>query len=47
MHATGQVQSFVAPRANVSCSRDAGKLRSEGKAYIVKDGDVLNFLFNA
>ncbi len=27
-------------------SREAGKLRSEGKSYIVKDGDVLNFLFN-
>ena len=27
-------------------SRDAGKLRQEGKDYIVKDGDVMNFLFN-
>ena len=25
---------------------DAGKMRSEGKEYVVKDGDVLNFLFN-
>ncbi|MGZ5714109.1 MAG: DUF933 domain-containing protein, partial [Caldimonas sp.] len=24
----------------------AGKMRSEGKDYVVKDGDVLNFLFN-
>jgi ribosome-binding ATPase YchF (GTP1/OBG family) len=24
----------------------AGKMRSEGKEYVVKDGDVLNFLFN-
>ncbi|HHH0281511.1 TPA: DUF933 domain-containing protein, partial [Yersinia enterocolitica] len=24
----------------------AGKMRSEGKDYIVKDGDVMNFLFN-
>jgi ribosome-binding ATPase YchF (GTP1/OBG family) len=23
-----------------------GKMRSEGKEYIVKDGDVMNFLFN-
>ncbi|HDL8075960.1 TPA: DUF933 domain-containing protein, partial [Yersinia enterocolitica] len=22
------------------------KMRSEGKDYIVKDGDVMNFLFN-
>ena len=27
-------------------ARDAGKMRSEGKEYVVKDGDVLNFLFN-
>jgi len=28
-------------------AKDAGKLRVEGKAYTVKDGDVLHFLFNA
>tara|TARA_Y100000992_G_C20958082_1_gene346810 strand:+ start:199 stop:456 length:258 start_codon:yes stop_codon:yes gene_type:complete len=27
-------------------SREAGKLRQEGKDYLVKDGDVMNFLFN-
>ena len=27
-------------------SRTNGKLRLEGKEYIVKDGDVLNFRFN-
>lgn len=27
-------------------AKEAGKLRSEGKDYVVKDGDVLNFLFN-
>ena len=27
-------------------ARDAGKLRSEGKDYVVKDGDVMNFRFN-
>ena len=27
-------------------SKDAGKLRSEGKEYVVKDGDVVHFLFN-
>jgi ribosome-binding ATPase YchF (GTP1/OBG family) len=26
-------------------ARDAGKLRLEGKDYIVKDGDVLHFRF--
>jgi hypothetical protein len=28
-------------------AREAGKLRVEGKTYLVKDGDVLHFLFNA
>ena len=27
-------------------AKEAGKMRSEGKDYVVKDGDVLNFLFN-
>ncbi len=27
-------------------AREAGKLRSEGKEYIVKDGDVIHFRFN-
>jgi GTP-binding protein YchF len=26
--------------------REAGKLRSEGKAYVMQDGDVVHFLFN-
>jgi hypothetical protein len=27
-------------------AKDAGKMRSEGKDYVVRDGDVMNFLFN-
>lgn len=27
-------------------AKEAGKMRAEGKEYIVKDGDVLHFLFN-
>jgi ribosome-binding ATPase YchF (GTP1/OBG family) len=27
-------------------AREAGKLRSEGKEYVVKDGDVIHFRFN-
>ena len=27
-------------------AKDAGKMRAEGKEYVVKDGDVLHFLFN-
>lgn len=28
-------------------AKEAGKMRVEGKNYIVKDGDILHFLFNA
>ena len=27
-------------------AKEAGKMRAEGKEYVVKDGDVLHFLFN-
>ncbi len=27
-------------------AKDAGKMRAEGKGYVVKDGDVMHFLFN-
>lgn len=27
-------------------AKAAGRLRSEGKEYVVKDGDVMHFLFN-
>lgn len=27
-------------------AKEAGKMRAEGKGYIVRDGDVLHFLFN-
>lgn len=29
-----------------AAAKEAGKMRAEGKEYVVKDGDVLNFLFN-
>lgn len=29
-----------------AAARDAGRLRSEGKEYIVQDGDVVHFMFN-
>jgi ribosome-binding ATPase YchF (GTP1/OBG family) len=28
-------------------AREAGRMRSEGKAYRVQDGDLMHFLFNA
>ena len=27
-------------------AKEAGKMKREGKEYIVKDGDVMHFLFN-
>ena len=36
---------YVALNGEVG-ARDAGKLRQEGKEYVVKDGDVLHFKFN-
>jgi GTP-binding protein YchF len=36
---------FVQYRSEAAC-REVGKLRIEGKEYIVKDGDVMHFRFN-
>jgi GTP-binding protein YchF len=36
---------FIAFRGEQG-AKEAGKMRAEGKEYVVKDGDVLNFLFN-
>ena len=36
---------FIACKGETG-AKEAGKMRSEGKDYVVKDGDVLNFLFN-
>jgi len=37
---------FIAHRGEQG-AKDAGKMRSEGKDYVVKDGDVMNFLFSS
>ena len=31
---------------NLAAAKEKGLIRSEGKDYIVKDGDVIHFLFN-
>ncbi len=36
---------YVAHKSE-QAAKEAGKLRAEGKEYVVRDGDVLNFLFN-
>jgi GTP-binding protein YchF len=38
-------EDYIAHKGE-SGAKEAGKMRAEGKEYIVKDGDVLNFLFN-
>ncbi|KWR88577.1 redox-regulated ATPase YchF [Cupriavidus sp. IDO] len=36
---------FIAYKGETG-AKEAGKMRAEGKEYVVKDGDVMNFLFN-
>jgi hypothetical protein len=38
-------EDFIACKGEAG-AKEAGKMRSEGKDYVVKDGDVMNFLFN-
>ena len=38
-------EDFIACKGEQG-AKDAGKMRAEGKEYIVQDGDVMNFLFN-
>ncbi|ACY34782.1 MULTISPECIES: redox-regulated ATPase YchF [Comamonas] len=38
-------EDFVAFKGEQG-AKDAGKMRAEGKEYIVRDGDVMNFLFS-
>jgi ribosome-binding ATPase YchF (GTP1/OBG family) len=37
---------FIACGGSYAGCKAAGKLRLEGKEYIVKDGDIINFRFN-
>ncbi len=37
---------FMSHGGNMKACRDAGVLRIEGKDYLVKDGDIVNFRFN-
>ena len=30
----------------MAAAKEKGKVRSEGKDYVMKDGDIVNFLFN-
>lgn len=42
---TASYEDYVALSGEKGC-RDAGKLRQEGKDYVVQDGDVMHFKFN-
>ena len=42
---TASFEDYVALGGDKGC-RDAGKLRQEGKEYVVQDGDVMHFKFN-
>ncbi len=42
---TASYEDYVALGGDKGC-RDAGKLRQEGKEYVVQDGDVMHFKFN-
>jgi ribosome-binding ATPase YchF (GTP1/OBG family) len=37
---------FMSHGANMKACRDAGVFRVEGKDYLIKDGDIVNFRFN-
>lgn len=42
---TASFEDYVALNGEKGC-REAGKLRQEGKEYVVQDGDVMHFKFN-
>jgi ribosome-binding ATPase YchF (GTP1/OBG family) len=37
---------FVAAGSSMAQAKKAGKVRLEGKEYVVQDGDIINFRFN-
>jgi ribosome-binding ATPase YchF (GTP1/OBG family) len=39
-------EEFMALGASLKTAREQGKLRLEGKDYLVQDGDIINFRFN-
>jgi GTP-binding protein YchF len=43
----GYIRAQIIAYKGEQGAKDAGKMRAEGKEYIVKDGDVMNFLFSS
>ena len=42
----GFVDSFYIANNGEQGAREAGRLRAEGKDYVMAEGDVVHFLFN-
>lgn len=38
--------NLIACGGNLATAKEKGLIRAEGKEYVVKDGDIMNFLFN-
>ena len=38
--------SLVELNGNLAAAREKGLIRAEGKDYVIKDGDIVHFLFN-
>ena len=39
-------EKFMECGGSMAAAREKGLIRSEGKDYVVKDGDIITFLFN-
>ncbi|MBQ1533853.1 MAG: DUF933 domain-containing protein, partial [Erysipelotrichaceae bacterium] len=39
-------EKFKEAGFSMAQAKEKGYLRSEGKEYVMKDGDIVNFLFN-
>ncbi|MBO5994045.1 MAG: DUF933 domain-containing protein, partial [Firmicutes bacterium] len=39
-------EKFAEAGFSMAQAKEKGYLRSEGKEYVMKDGDIVNFLFN-
>ena len=40
------IETVAAPDPSMAAAKAAGKVRMEGKDYLMKDGDVVEFRFN-
>ena len=45
-HYNKVIDKLIECGGNLATAKEKGLIRSEGKEYVVKDGDVMHFLFN-